>query len=367
MRILLTSSSMGIGGAERVVAMLAAGLAAQGHEIVLAAPPGERDADLRDLPQLRLPLVDHGRTVTGALRTAVQLAGAIRRTAPDVVHAQNVKSAAISRAATVATWPRRRPPVLATFHGVTPAEYRRSARLLSHVDHVACVSSSALEHLLAVGLPASRASVVHNAVTPAPPLDPARRAELDREFGLTEKPVVAIVGRLVAQKAHERFVIAARAVADALPETRFLVVGDGPRRRVVETQVAAAGLTRQVLFTGVRSDARDIIARADVIVFSSDWEGLSITALEALAAGTPVVSTDVQGMRELLVGDTRVAGAVVPLDDGTALGERVAALLCDEHERAAMGLAGRELSNRDFSLDGMIDAYERLYERLMGN
>jgi glycosyltransferase involved in cell wall biosynthesis len=365
MRILLTGPSMGIGGAERVVAMLATGLAARGHEIVLAAPRGERDEDLCDVPHLRVPLDDHGRAATGALRTAAQMAGAIRRTRPDVVHAQNVKSAAISRIATITARPRKQPPVLTTFHGVTPAEYRRATRLLRHVEHVACVSSSALEGLLAVGLPASRASLVRNAVTPVPPLDPIRSAQLDRELGLTGGPVVAIIGRIVAQKAHERFVVAARLVADVLPETRFLVVGEGPRRQRVEQQVATAGLTSQVLFTGARADARDIIARADVIVFSSEWEGLSITALEALAAGTPVVSTDVQGMRELLISDTGVAGAVVPLDDGTALGNRIATLLRDERERTAMGLAGRELSDRDFSLDGMISAYERLYERLV--
>jgi glycosyltransferase involved in cell wall biosynthesis len=366
MRIMLSAPNMGIGGAERVVAMLATGLSARGHEIVLAAPPGVRDADLGGVAHKRVALDDHGRAIAGAVHTAVQLASAVRRSAPDIVHAQNVKSAAIARAASAAGWPRRRPPVLATFHGVLPADYRRSARVLSHVDHVACVSGSALEQLLAVGLPAWRASVVRNAVTPAPPLDQTRRAELDRELELEGRPVVAIVGRLVAQKAHARFVVAAGVIAEAVPQTRFLVVGDGPLRGQVERQVRAAGLADRVLFTGPRSDARGLIARADVVVFSSEWEGLSITALEALAAGTPVVSTDVQGMRELLLGEGLVAGAIVPLDDGLVLGERVAVLLRDEDELAAMGRAGRELTARNFSIDGMIDAYERLYERLIG-
>lgn len=365
MRVLLSSPGMGLGGAERVVAMLATGLAARGHEIVLAAPPGERDRDLSDVPHLRVALDDHGRAVTGALRTAAQLAGVVRRTRPDVVHAQNVKSAAISRTAATVARPGKRPPVLATFHGVTPAEYRRSARILRSVDQVACVSRSALERLLAAGLPASHATLVHNAVAPAPELDPDRRAALEREFELADAPVVAIVGRIVAQKAHERFVVAARAIADALPRTRFLVVGEGPRRRPVEQQVTAAGLDDNVLFIGARPDARDIIARADVVVFSSDWEGLSITALEALAAGTPVVSTDVEGMRELLVGTAGVAGAVVTLDDGKALGKRVIALLQDERELQSMGSAGRTLIERDFSLEGMIDSYERLYLSLL--
>jgi glycosyltransferase involved in cell wall biosynthesis len=361
MKVLLASPSMRIGGAERVITMLASGLVKRGHEVALVAPPGERDEDLRDVPHIRLPLDDHGRTALGAVRATAQMSRAIGRIQPDLVHAQNVKCAAIGRAATVAARPGRPRPVLASFHGVLPAEYHRSALLLRLVDHVACVSSAVLEQIVTAGLPRSRVSLVRNAVEIPPPLDPARRAELDRDLGLAGAPVVAIVGRLVSQKAHDRFVVAAKLVARARPAVRFLVVGDGPRKAEIESLVEAGGLADRVHFTGRRLDAREIIARAQLLVFSSDWEGLSIAALEALAAGTPVLSTDVEGMRELLADG---AGAIVPLDDGTLLGERLLTLLDDEPERLTMGRAGRELIRRNFSLDEMIDAYVRLYERL---
>jgi glycosyltransferase involved in cell wall biosynthesis len=390
MKIFLASPSMRIGGAERVVTMLATELVDRGHDVVLFAPPGERDDDLQHVPHVRLRLEEHGRTGLGAIRSARHMGRAIGQTAPDIVHAQNVKYAAIGRVAasltspsrrrplpatsptsptrhqpvpaTSPTSPTRRRPVLATFHGVLPTEYRHAALLLRLADHVACVSSAVLERIVAAGLPRSRVSLVRNAVEVPPPLDSARRAELDRELGLAGAPVIAIVGRLVAQKAHERFVIAARIVASAHPEARFLIVGNGPRRDEIEQQVAAAGLTDRVLFTGGRSDAREIIARAQILTFSSDWEGLSIAALEALAAGTPVVSTDVEGMRELLAGG---AGAIVPLDDGTALGGRLLTLLNDKPARLAMGRTGQELIARNFSLKRMVDAYVQLYERLV--
>jgi glycosyltransferase involved in cell wall biosynthesis len=361
MKIFLASPSMRIGGAERVVTMLATELVDRGHDVVLFAPPGERDEDLRHVPHVRLRLEEHGRTGVGAMRSARQMGRAIGQTEPDIVHAQNVKYTAIGRVAASLTAPTHRRPVLATFHGVLPAEYRHAALLLRLADHVACVSSAVLERIVAAGLPRSRVSLVRNAVEVPPPLDSARRAALDRELGLAGAPVIAIVGRLVAQKAHERFVIAARIVAAAHPEARFLIVGNGPRRAAIEQQVAAAGLSDRVVLTGGRSDAREIIARAQILTFSSDWEGLSIAALEALAAGTPVVSTDVEGMRELLAGG---AGAIVPLDDGTALGGRLLTLLNDESARLAMGRAGRELIARDFSLQRMVDAYVQLYERL---
>ncbi|MBB4661659.1 glycosyltransferase [Conexibacter arvalis] len=362
MRIVLTSPAMGVGGAERVVALLVAELAARGHEVALIAPPGMRDAEIAAVPHLRLPLTDEGRGPRGAAQATWELARAIRRLAPDVVHAQNVKSGAAAAIAARLARPDAPPPVLATFHGVLPDEYRTAARLLRLPRHVACVSSDLRDQITAAGLAAERTSVIRNAVDVVPPLTAARRAALDEELGLpAEAPVVAIVGRLVPQKAHGRFLAAARLVLQREPSTRFLVVGDGPLRERLERQVKADGLTGRVLMLGARDDARDLIARADLVVFSSEWEGLSIAALESLAAGTPVVSTDVQGMRELLAGG---AGAIVALDDGRALGERVGELLAAPDERAAMGREGVALIAREFSLDGMVSAYEERYRAL---
>jgi glycosyltransferase involved in cell wall biosynthesis len=362
MRILLTSPSMDIGGAERVVAMLVAGLAARGHEVALAAPPGLRDGDLADVPHIRVEVGDHGRALTGAAATTLQLARAVRRLRPDVVHAQNVKSTALALPAALAAG-RSRPPVLSTFHGLRPAEFPRAAQILRRAAHVACVSQDTRERLAAAGVPAERMTVIHNAVEPATELSAQRRAALDAELGLEgDAPVVAIVGRLVPAKAHGRFLQAARQVADAVPDARMLIIGDGELRGEIEAQRDALGLAERVTMTGARADARELIVRADVLVFSSDWEGLSIAALEALAAGTPVVATDVPGMHELL---STGAGAVVGLDDGTALGAELIALLGDPDRRAAMGAVGREVIASQFALDRMVGAYERCYAQLV--
>ena len=352
---------MGFGGAERVVAMLVASLADRGHEVALIAPHGALDEDLRDVAHLRFESDDHGRRGVGAMRSAVQVASAIRRVRPDVIHAQNVKATVIARAGKAMAIQRDRPALLATFHGVLASEYPSAARLLRAADHVACVSTDLLEGIAAAGLPRRRASLIRNAVALPAPLSTPRRAALDGEFGLTDAPVITIAGRLVPQKAHERFVVAARRIVDEMPDVRLLIVGEGPRKDEIERLLLTAELGDRVRLTGGRSDAREFLARSDVVVFSSSWEGLSIAALEALAAGTPVVSTDVQGMHELLIGG---AGAVVPLDDGTALGERILTLLRDPTEHERMGRAGRALIENDYSLERMVDAYESVYELL---
>jgi glycosyltransferase involved in cell wall biosynthesis len=361
-KILLAIPSMDIGGAERVVTMLARELAGRGHEITIVAPPGELDEDLRDVGHVRIAIDDHGRNVRGAPGSVLRLAGVVRSVKPDVIHAQNPRYTGVARAASIVGSPGRFTPLLATFHGAPSVEYRRAALLLRLAGHVACVSDSVLEGIVRAGLPPARASLVRNGIEVPSPLDRASRDALDRELGLGEAPVVAIVGRLVTPKAHERFVVAAQLLAQARPQVQFLIVGDGPRRGEIEHAVTDAGIADRVLFTGSRSDATKIIARVQLLVFSSDSEGLSIAALEALAAGTPVVSTDVEGMRELLAGG---AGAIVPLDDGTALGERIIELLDDESELLHMGRTGSELVAREFSLEKMIDAYEELYEQLI--
>jgi glycosyltransferase involved in cell wall biosynthesis len=199
--------------------------------------------------------------------------------------------------------------------------------------------------------------VIPNAVALARP-DPGARAALDAELGLGDGPLVGIVGRLVAQKAHEQFLAAMADVVRAVPAAQALVVGDGPRRAELEALAAASGLGGHVTFTGARRDARALIERFDVLVFSSRWEGLSIAALEALAAGTPVVSTDVEGMRELLAGG---AGSLVPLGSADALASAVVELLRSPELRAGMGAAGRELVARRYAPDAMRDAYLALY------
>jgi glycosyltransferase involved in cell wall biosynthesis len=361
MRILLAIASLGPGGAERVLTLLAGGLAGNGHELIVLAPTGMRDSELTEVPHLRVELGVHGRDPRGIAAATFELASSIRRFRPDLVHAQNVRIASLTGVGARLARPLRRPPVLATFHGVLPSEYKGAARALRLTDHVACVSEDLRDALLDAGYPAARTSVVYNAVARATAPSSDRLAAIDSEFGLDGAPVAAIVARLVPQKAHWRFVRAASVAARRVPDARFLIVGDGPLRSQIEAAVRSAGLDDRVVFTGVREDARELSARADVLVFSSEWEGLSIAALEAMAAGTPVLATDVQGMRELLAGG---AGETVPLDEGDALGERLADLLLDRQRRAAMSETGKASIEGRHSVAAMTGAYERIYREL---
>ena len=360
MRVQLVIPEMAVGGAERVVIHLVDALCARGVPVALAAGAGPLDAELTGYPVERTLLAGRGRSPLAVARSAAALRRAVGGFGPTVIHAHNVKATAFSAAARLGR--PARPGLLATYQAVTPEEERTASAVFRLADHVACVSGALRDGLLARGFSSERSSVVYNAVTRAEPLTAERRLNLDRELGLGNVPVIAIVGRLVPQKAHGRFLDAAALVGAKRPDARFLVIGDGPLRAEVEADAARRGLCDRVSFTGARRDVRDLIARADVLVFSSNWEGLSLAALEALAAGTPVLSTDVAGTRELL---TSGAGSVVP-QDGAALGHALLELIEDPAARAEMGREGTRLAGERFSVERMVDDYLNLYERVQG-
>lgn len=361
MRLETVISEMGVGGAERVVVELLRDAAARGDELGLLANPGPLDAELSGLDLERAPLPT--RRSAGAL---AQAAGAswrfARRFEPDLVHAHNVRVAGLARIGAQLARPLRRPPLVATYHGVPHEEVGGAARVLRLADAVVCVSDGLREQLEAAGVPLRLLSVIPNGVPDAVPLGTAERERIDAELGLGDgAPVVSIVGRLVPQKEHGRFLRAAKRLAEEGPPAHFLVVGDGALRRQLEQEADALGLDSQVRFTGVRGDARALISRSDLIVFSSAWEGLSIVALEALAAGVPVVSTDVAGMRELLSAG---AGRIVPHDD-EALAAAIGELLRDPGLLARTGAEGRRLHGERYSTARMTAAYRAIYERLL--
>ena len=273
MRLEFVISEMGVGGAERMLVELLRDATDRGDELALLGAPGRLDAQLEGLGVLRAPLPNS--------RSPWAVASAIGRTArfthsfsPALIHAHNVRVTAIARLGSQLANPMGRPPLLTTYHGVPHEEVDRAARVLRLADLVACVSDDLGEQLASRGVDATKLAVVPNGVPDAAPLSEESRRRIDSELGLgPQTAVVSVVGRLVPQKAHDRFLRAAAIVKQRLPDTRFLAVGDGPLRDQNEALAAELGLGDNVVFTGIRDDAADVIARSDLLVFSSDMGG----------------------------------------------------------------------------------------------
>ena len=176
-------------------------------------------------------------------------------------------------------------------------------------------------------------------------------------------PLIGIVGRLFPIKNHELFLEAAARVAAHEPTAHFVIVGDGVLRPELENRARALGIADRVLFTGWRSDLPRICADLNVLVVSSDNEGTPVSAIEAMAAGCPVVATRVGGLPDLI--DDGRTGRLVPPRDAEALARAVLDLLQSPARAREIGNNAREFVRRRFTVQRLLDDMDRLYRELL--
>ena len=180
---------------------------------------------------------------------------------------------------------------------------------------------------------------------------------------LPDVPLVIGIGRLERQKRFDIWLEAASRVHRQMPDARFLIVGDGCLRRTLEVQAARLGLEEAVCFTGPRQDVPDLLGASDLFVLSSDWEGLPVTLLEALAMRVPAVATAVDGSVEVLQGGE--AGRLVPPGDADLLAEAIIEVLQDRDRAQALGFAGREAVEANYSIGVMAQRVEAIYDEVV--
>lgn len=215
------------------------------------------------------------------------------------------------------------------------------------------------------GLPSQKIRVIYNGID----LERFERKTdvlaARRRLGLAEKDrVIGIVARLAPVKNHALLIDAFRVVVKQTPHVKLLIVGDGELRKDLEKQSERLGLGKQVEFLGAREDIPEILPLMDLFVLSSESEGLSISLLEAMAAGLPVVATRVGGTPELVLhGET---GLLVPSGRPLDLADTIIRLLAQPALVAQYGRAGRERARRFFNLKRMVSEYEGVYASVMG-
>ena len=301
--------------------------------------------------------------------TAREVEELLRATACDVLVCHGYKAHVLGRLAAR----RAGVPAVAVSRGWT-GETRKvklyewiDRRHLGLMDHVVCVSDGQAEKVRRwCRVPAGRMSVIRNSARLGAfeSADPAARARL-RAFLPSDTAITQIVlgaGRFSPEKGFGVLVEAAAAICRDNASAGVVLFGEGPLRADLERRVAELGLTGRVVIPGFRTDLDSLIGGADVVVLPSYTEGLPNVALEASAAGVPVVATAVGGTPEAIADGT--SGFLVPPGQPAALATAVGTLLRDPTLRARFGDAGRARMRDLFTFQAQAAAYLRLLHTL---
>ena len=221
------------------------------------------------------------------------------------------------------------------------------------VDRVVCVADDGARRSLAEGVPAGKLMTVHNGI------DLARFAY----NGPTPGGPAVIVARLIPEKDHATLLRAMALAAREEPEFRLEIAGDGPCLAASKALVGELGLGDCVRFLGRVDDVPALLGRAGLLVLSSWLEGVSLTLLEAMARGLPVVATRVIGSEEVVVeGET---GLLVRPRDAGALEVALGSLLADPQRRAELARTGRRRFVRGFTSARMTTDTVAVYEQVL--
>jgi glycosyltransferase involved in cell wall biosynthesis len=167
---------------------------------------------------------------------------------------------------------------------------------------------------------------------------------------------------LSKQKSQHILLEAARKVVNQFPNTQFLFVGQGELEHDLKILTQNLGLEKNVVFMGVRRDIADILARSDIFVLSSLWEGLPLSAIEGMASACATILTDVGGNRELI--EHGKTGLIVSSGDSHGLAEAMIALIEQDDLRLSLGRAARAHVVEKFDLALMVKQYEELYQKV---
>lgn len=315
-----------------------------------------------ELAALNVPVVALSRTPGFQPALAMRLSRVMKEHAIDVVHCHHYSPYVYGLLASIV---RPGVQVLFTEHGkLSDAGPSRKRQLINPLlsrlpGRIYAVSADLKQHMAQEGFPARCIDVIYNGIDPGERTTPQQRRDARRSLGIADESIVlGTVGRLDPVKNLPLLLQTQAALAIREPDVRTVIVGDGPEREALAAKAIECGVKHLVTFAGYRNDVRALMPAFDIYVNCSTYEGVSLTILEAMAAGLPVVATPVGGNPEVVVDQE--TGLLVQ-SRARSLADAIAGLAGDSRRRRQMGDAGRWRVIRHFSIARMVDDYARAY------
>ncbi len=205
----------------------------------------------------------------------------------------------------------------------------------------------------------TRTRIIYKGIDLAPFDTPPTRS-LHAELGLPAATrFVTFLGQLDERKGIRYLLDAWNTIHAQFPGTMLLMAGVGPMQSLLESFIAEHHLTNSVRLLGFRNDVPDILKQSALLVLPSLWEGFGYVLVEAMAARTPTIATATSSIPEIVAHGK--SGLLVPVKNASALADAMASILSDEAMAKAMGAAGRHIVEQNFTIDVMIDKFERVF------
>ncbi len=361
-RVLHVIRSLEAGGAERVVVEYALhhDVSRYSPEVCCLDTDGRLAETLRDAG---IPVHTLRRKRRFDLGVLFQLVKLISERRFDVVHSHGSGAMAFAVPAGVIAGT---PVIVRTEHNVVynGSRRRRVLRRLAALREDAQIAVSEavrLSHIRDGGVPAERFVTIRNGIAAERLAVQSGRDDASRSLGVSNSAVVALaVGSLTEQKDYVNLLKAAAVVVARFPDIVFLIAGGGVLEGDLASAASTLGVGDKVRFLGERDDVPLLLSRADIMVNSSAWEGLPITILEAMAAGVPIVATDVGGTAKVISGDD--CGLVVPSKDPESLAAAILKLAETPELREQLSSRARQIYRRRYTAEQMTRETEALYD-----
>ena len=347
-------------GGQNQVMLTVNGLSGLGHPAVLV---GNKRGELAQRVKDGMRFVPFSPSSEFDVRAAWQLARIFAAVKPDVIHAHDPHGIALAAMAL-------KSPVAALKHKPLFVAARRVdfhlqknafSRWKNHqIDVWICASAMIADMMSHDGIAKDRIAVVHEGVN-ITQIDKIPKVDAHAAFFLPHNAsVVGNVAALVPHKGQKHLIAAAAKVVRVLPDTRFVILGDGELREPLERQIKTLGLERHVFLGGFRNDVIGLIKSFDIFVMSSITEGLGTSILDAMACGKAVIGTRTGGIPEAVTDDD--TGVLVPPHDEAAMADAIVRLLKDQPLRARLETNARQRASEYFGVDRMVGETLAVYQ-----
>lgn len=362
-RVALVSSQRNWGGGEQVLACLGRELERLGHDVLWVIPRGSVLHDRLETRGSAYRLIEGRHPSPGEV---FRLRREFKERSVEILHAND--SHAISWCGAMTLGKLNHPRVVGVKH--TVFDIKSASRYNWLVDRLVCVSRSTWDVCFESGISEDRLRVVHGGMDVAPCDRPrTRQAIADLLHVNINLPLFCAVGSLIPCKGYDTLIEAAAGLRDSLGDFRLVICGEGAMREELARRIVKHRLESQVLLLGFCEDPNRWIAAADVFVHPSRSEGLSLVTIAAQQLGTPVVASEVGGLREVMRcrETSRPLGWIMAAEDAADLAGLMADAYRNHEKRVRLGQAAQRSARSRFGLSRMVEGYLDVYDELFSH